>query len=258
MHSSIFEDNVLSIVVSKTVLLAKGKISLLDKDIVKFRNLLSNPEINAHNLLFDKLKKCFSSESYDGVVKGVRKSFTKINSTYRNYKSKIIHDIKDLFGSTEQESLSSCFANFYDDLNQATKEHLFNGKIAVFLNIAKHPNNDENKLIEDVARALFNLRMGDFTDDIMESFISELKFVKEQILKYNNDESNSSGKNEGFKISYTDKNGEDIIRQFSSSEYTQNGEYLYNSLTDLLSEFGESISADEKRQILFDILKELV
>ena len=71
-------------------------------------------------------------------------------------------------------------------------------------------------------------------------------------------ESNSFGKNDGFKISYTDKNGEDIVRQFSSSEYTQNGEYLYNSLTDLLSEFGESISADEKRQILFDILKELV
>jgi len=236
----------------------KGKISVLDKDVVKFRNLLSNPEINAHNLLFDKLKKCFSSESYDGVIKGVRKSFAKINSTYRNYKNKIINDIKDLFSSNEQESLSSCFANFYDDLNQATKEHLFNGKIAVFLNIAKHPNNDENKLIEDVARALFNLRMGDFTDDIMDSFISELSLVREQILIYNNDESNSSGKNDGFKISYTDKNGEDIIRQFSSSEYTQNGEYLYNSLTDLLSEFGESISADEKRQILFDILKELV
>ena len=33
---------------------------------------------------------------------------------------------------------------------------------------------------------------------------------------------------------------------------------LYNALTSDLEEFNESISSDEKRQILFKILKELI
>lgn len=234
-----------------------GNIFALDKEAIKFRNLLSNPEINAHGLLFDKLLKCFSTTSYDIVAKGIRKVFTLINETYRNQQKKIINEIKTLFDAASCERLSSCLANFYDNLSQHTKEHLFSGKTAVFLSIAKHPNNDETILLEDIARALFNLRMGDFTDDIMQSFIAELTNVKVQVLQYNS-QSSTFVKQGSFKISFTDKNGDDITRQFDSAEYTQNGEYLNNALTDLLFEFGDSVSADEKRQILFDILKDLV
>ena len=236
----------------------KGNISSLEKDVIKFRNLLANPEINAHSILFDKLLKCFSTNSFDIVIKGVRKAYLKLSSTYQHQQRRLISNVKKLFGVNEKESLSSSIANFYDDLSQQTREHLFSGKIAVFLNIAKHPHNDEYRLIEDVARAIFNLRMGDFTDDIMESFIPELETVKNQILQYNSDIKNNPNTVTGFRIAFTDKNGEDIVRQFDSAEYSQNGEYFYNALTDLLEEFGESISSDEKRQILFDILKELV
>ena len=35
-------------------------------------------------------------------------------------------------------------------------------------------------------------------------------------------------------------------------------EYFYNAVADNIAEFAESITSDEKRQILFEILKELV
>ena len=108
-------------------------LASLEKEAIKFRTLLSNPEINAHNLLFDKLPKCFSTTSYDIVVKGIRKVYSKISTTYQHQQLRLIDELKSVFGVQGNESLSSTIANFYDDLSQKTKEHLFSGKIAVFL-----------------------------------------------------------------------------------------------------------------------------
>ena len=61
-----------------------------------------------------------------------------------------------------------------------------------------------------------------------------------------------------YKITYFDENGQEITRQFDSTEETQTGKYLYNDITSVLSDFNEALSSDEKRQILFRILKELI
>lgn len=237
---------------------ADGKILSLDKSVIKFRTLLSNPEINAHEFLFDKLLKCFGVDSFDSAVVKIRDAYTQLNTSYRNQQKRIIKVIRSVFGAKNNESVTSCIANFYDDLKQSTKEHSFNGKIAVFLNIAKHPKNDETALVEDIARALYNLRMGDFTDDIMQSFETEIQRVKEQILEYNNQEQVDSLNVGSYKIIFTDANGEEIVRQFDRADRTESGEYFYNAVTDNIAEFAESITSDEKRQILFEILKELV
>lgn len=117
-------------------------------------------------------------------------------------------------------------------------------------------NNDETKLIEVVARILFNLRMSDFTDEIMNTFIEELKSVKDAILQYDSDKRRAN--TASYKIVFRDDNGQEITRQFDSAENTTEGDMLYNALTSDLEEFNESISSDEKRQILFKILKELI
>ena len=98
--------------------------------------------------------------------------------------------------------------------------------------------------------------MSDFTDEIMNSFIDELKLLRQSILKYDSDaiKSNSSS----YKIIFKDENGQEITRQFDVAEDTEEGSMLYNTLTSDLDEFNESISSDEKRQILFKILKELI
>ena len=237
---------------------SSGKIIALDKSVIKFRNLLSNPEINSHEFLFDKLLKCFDAKDFAFVTARVRDAYEKLNTTYRNQQKRIIEVLRNVFNAKENESVTSCVANFYDDLKQSTKEHSFNGKIAVFLNIAKHPKNDETALVEDIARALYNLRMGDFTDDIMQSFEAEIQRVKEQIIEYDAKEQSGILGESSYKIVFTDANGEEIVRQFDRTDRTENGEYFYNAVTDNITEFAESISADEKRQILFEILKELV
>lgn len=231
-------------------------IAPLDSGSIKFREILSHPEINAYDFLFNNLLSIYDTDEYASTIKLLRQSVKKISSSYSNIHHKFIKQTKELFNGNQNEGLSSILENFYDDLKQTTKEHLFNGKVGLFLETIRHPNNNENKTIEAIARIIFNLRMSDFTDEIMSSFVEELSTVKDTIIRYNSSASTSSLS--GYKITYFDENGQEITRQFDSTEETQTGKYLYNDITSVLSDFNEALSSDEKRQILFRILKELI
>lgn len=233
-----------------------GSICALDQFSIKFKNALSNSDINAYDFLFRQIKAMCGASQYTEITQLLRTSYRRINETYLNIHRKLIKEARELFNGSAEESLSSVMENFYDDLKQKTKEHSFNGKVNLFLDLVRHPNNDENKLIEAIARILFNLRMSDFTDEIMGSFMGELRAVREAIVNY--DHNTEKVNTTGYKIVYRDEDGREITRQFDSAEETDEGDMLYNTLTSDLDDFNESISSDEKRQILFRILKELM
>jgi hypothetical protein len=245
-------------VTTKIVCEDNGAISSMDTSALKYRNALSNSEINAHEFLFKQLPNIFGATTLSDTLVRVRIAHQKITTTYRNLHIKFINEIKILFGAKEEESLTSTIANFYDDLKSTTKEHLFSGKIGMFLDIAKHPNNDAFKLIEAIARALFNLRMGDFNDEIMNCFMDGVKSVREDILAYNSGSDSINSTFGSFKIVFSDESGNETTRQFDATQDSQEGQLLYNDLTSAIEEYGEAISSEEKRQILFRILKELV
>jgi predicted transcriptional regulator len=62
----------------------------------------------------------------------------------------------------------------------------------------------------------------------------------------------------GYKISFLDVDGQEITRQFDSVTESQQAKYLYNDLMSTIkNEYGDSLSTDEKRQVLFNVLKNL-
>lgn len=235
-----------------------GEVLPMDTSTLKFRNSMSNSEINAHEFLFKQLPSIFNTTTLSNTLISVRSAYQKVSTNYENLHIKFINEIKILFGAKKGESLTSTIANFYDDLKPVTKEHLFGGKIGMFLDIAKLPNNDEFKLIETIGRALFNLRMGDFNDDTMNDFISGVKCVREDILSYNSGANSQTTTLGNFKIMFADEQGNMITKQFDAAQNSKEGQFLYNDLTTAIEEYGEAITVEEKRQILFKILKELV
>ena len=199
-------------VVTKQVYSEDGEICPLDKASIRFRNALNSPELNAHEFLFERLPKIYESEDYDALIKSLRHSFRCINDAYNNIHIKLINDLKGVLGNSKPDSLPSLMENFYDDLKTTTKEHSFSGKVSMFLDVAKHPNNDEYKLVELIARAIFNLRMSDFTDEIMNCYISEVDAVIKEIRKYDEQLANSGKPQGGYKIIFTDENGQEVTK----------------------------------------------
>ena len=60
-----------------------------------------------------------------------------------------------------------------------------------------------------------------------------------------------------YQISFTDDSGEIVTKRFERVENTGKGKLLHNQVTAALDSMGRSISTQEKRQILMEILKNL-
>ena len=60
-----------------------------------------------------------------------------------------------------------------------------------------------------------------------------------------------------YQISFTDDNGEMVTKRFDHVENTGKGKLLHNQVTAALDSMGRSISTQEKRQVLMEILKTL-
>ena len=235
-----------------------GELLELSKPIIKFRNLLSNPELNAHELIFEKLPKCFGTDDYDQIVANVRKAYQTIGRNLYYYEKMLIMKVRTIFNGKDAKSLPSILSDYYDGLKARTKEHAFSGKESMFLSVIKHPNNDELKLIEDIAKATLNLRIADFTDEIMGLFEGTIQSVKKQIDSYDADQRNNARTASGYKLVYTDEDGNEVVRQFDMVNSSARVKMMYNDLTSQIEEYGQAVSVEEKRQVLFNILKELV
>lgn len=244
-------------ITTKKFCASDGSMGDLDRATLRFRNALNSSDINPHEFLFVHLPRIFETDDYDESIKILRNSYRYINDTYRNMHVKLAGDVKALLKAAKSDRLASVLADFYDNLKETTKEHSFSGKISAFLDIARQPNNDEYKLVEMIARAIFNLRMSDFTDEIMEHYVQDLDSVIEEVKKYDAQLNNTKAALKGYKIIYTDDQGIEVTKQFDATEYTDRGQLLYNDITTALDDFGEAVSSDEKRQILFRILKEI-
>lgn len=62
---------------------------------------------------------------------------------------------------------------------------------------------------------------------------------------------------DSYQISFIDDKGMSITKRFERIEETKRGKLLYNAITADLDSMGHSISEQEKRQILMEILKKL-
>ena len=59
------------------------------------------------------------------------------------------------------------------------------------------------------------------------------------------------------KLVFTDSEGNEVTRIIENTEYSNRAKLLYNDISAAVAEMGESISEQEKRQVLMDILKKL-
>ena len=63
--------------------------------------------------------------------------------------------------------------------------------------------------------------------------------------------------NQTVQIIITDESGNDKVRSFEKTEYSDRANLLYQDITAAIDEMGQSITEQEKRQVLIDILTKL-
>ena len=102
------------------------------------------------------------------------------------------------------------------------------------------------------------LRIEDWDSNTVESFITTVnrykKTASEFVSQNINEETNNTS---SYQLTFVDEAGSTVTKRFDKVESSGRGKLLYNQIIASLDAMGHSISEQEKRQILMEVLKKL-
>ena len=171
----------------------------------------------------------------------------------------LVSDIKYIFalnGNTKG-SLTSIIQDWYGELKETTIQHLFIHNENKILELMHSITNDEKAFVQRIAKAVTSLRIEDWNEKIIVTFIDDLKTFKQTVEEYNNQDSQYTETTDTYKLITMTSDGQEIVKSFNRSEYSDRAKLLYNDILNSIDEMGQSITEQEKRQILFEILEKL-
>jgi len=137
--------------------------------------------------------------------------------------------------------------------------HLFSDNENKLLALFKSITPDSKKFIEDVARNTIGLRIDDWDQMSIETFVASIKKLKDTVETFNNDISRIQDANKAsYKITVIDEDGSESYKTFDRTEYNEKAKLLYNDAEAMLEEYGQALSNNEKRQVFIDIIQKLL
>ena len=156
-------------------------------------------------------------------------------------------------------SLSSVIRDWCESLDPTVFEQLFTDGTEKCLGLFKSITNDDDLTISRLAKLATDLRIEDWDEKVSELFIKNVKGYKETAEAHHSETKDvmDSQNTSTYQITFLDDNGTAVTKRFNRVEETKKGKFLNNQITAALDSMGRSISDQEKRQILVEVLKTL-
>ncbi len=227
----------------------------------KFVNSLKQLDINPREYLFEKVFALFGFKEFSAdVVDNITQTKKEYDGAIASLNKALVADVKIIFTPKGQEvrgSLTSIIQDWYSSLKVTTIQHLFANSENQILDLMKTITNDEITFIQRLAKAVTALRVEDWNERTIGTFIKDLIIFKETIEEYDSQTIDETSAADSYKLITTDSDGREVVKTFKKSEYSTRAKLLYNEITNSIDEMGQSITEQEKRQILIEILEKL-
>ena len=226
---------------------------------IKFLNTLKQPSINAREYLFEKLFDIYGYKDFTiNIVDNIKQAKELFDGAKSELIKTLIGDIKDIFSVKNGATLSSVIKDWYEKLKPTTVNHLFSDNEEKVLQLMASINNDEKTFIERLAKSITGLRLNDWDTNNIAEFLAYLEKFKKTVTEFDrNTKQKTAGNSDMYKLTFVDKSGREVIKTFERSEYSDRAKLLFNAITTELEEMGQSISEQEKRQVLMEILEKM-
>ena len=111
---------------------------------------------------------------------------------------------------------------------------------------------NDTEIIQEMSYILLGLYIEDWEDNTKSIFIEKLQEILDEVdnISKKNDTTNKT-------IEIRDEN--EVIKKFiDGNEITQIGKTLQNNVEDVLEEYGNSVSENEKIKILLSVMKKYI
>lgn len=237
----------------------------VDKRYITFTRLLKQ-SIGGHELLFKKLPNAFgyAESSNLRLAENIAEAKDYYDNVLIELKQTLIQKVKEIFAVSKNQSimmkssLYSVITDWCESLDSKAFEQLFPDGTEKCLDLFKTITNDEETFISKLAKTVTDLRLEDWDDSTYSRFIKNLKQYKVTAEAFHAEEiSSEENSTNAYQITFVDEDGQSVIKRFDRIEYSKRGELLFNAITADLDSMGHSISEQEKRQILMEVLRRL-
>lgn len=233
--------------------------SAIQPERIKFINSLKQQTVNSRQFLFDTIPNIFEQNKITTALSdAIEKSKNKYDNAKNYLLTFVINTLKAAFKCSENASLSTGLQEWYHSLKVQTTQHLFTNNENAILSLIVSAGNDEHAFAERIGKALCGLRLDDWNNRIAESFVVKLAdFIKtiEDYDKENHDQHQPGSRS--YTITFTNDDGTEKVRSFEKVEYSKWANLLYHDITGAIEDIGQSVTEQEKRQVLMDILSKL-
>ncbi|MDK2584454.1 hypothetical protein QOZ83_01160 [Romboutsia sedimentorum] len=231
---------------TKKVYLGNKKSKKLPKDIVIFKNKLRILNENSIRFLFEDMVGIFEVGSYEKLIQKISEAKENIDKYKENLYKCVSCDVKKIFEINQNASLNN---GLYQWIEGVEKSVAFkNGFIGGFINFIENNKelNDSNTYLDKLSNYVLGLHVADWNDETPNIFIDKINDLKEDIYNFSTEIKSSYTNNNSIEIAIT----EEIDLGVRAS-------MLLDDLKDTLEDYGSSVTEDEKRSILIELLKEI-
>lgn len=223
----------------------------IDERYIKVKNELLRPDINNNEFVYRKLLEIFETDNYEIIYKNISDMKGIFENFIKNYSNLLIEKTKDVFDKSFNGSLNSLLKEWFIDNELNNSPMIYDVKTKEFINYVKNLTTyDENEIIEKISKIVTGLYIEDWQPNQIQNYEEELSRI---INSINNKDLNTY--NDSNKIMLV--SGTKTIEKYLSSEddVSAIGNTMKNNIEEVINEYGESLSEQEKINVLVGIIK---
>lgn len=226
---------------------------------------LLRQNISGYELLFVKIPEVLGFQNFNaGAADTVVAAKNCYDSLLEQLKELLIKQTKAMLvlegmeAKLDRMSLPSVAAEWLEHLDSHISEQMFPDGTEKILSLFKNPINDEDIFIARMAKLCTDLRIEDWAGDTIAKYYAALGAHKATAEGFHSDiEERGTAATNNYEITFVDESGVSTTKRFDRVEYSQRGKLLMNQVKSAVDSMGRSISDQEKRQVLMEVLKQL-
>lgn len=223
----------------------------ITEEQIKIKSALLKPDINNNEFLFITIPKIFSVEDFNSASKMIEQMKKSFDEYVSKYIEKLIIKTKDLINPNYKGSLSTLLMEWNKSLDCSIKNNIYDVRTKNLINLLEKLNtHDEYEVIELLSKIFTSF----YVEDWQSNQIDEYSFnFKETIEKL---------KNVNISFDSVQKivliNGNETVERniTSQNNISALGKTMKNNIEEIIEEYGNSLSEEEKVNILLNIMRE--
>ena len=222
------------------------------KEYIDVKNELLKPDINNNEFIYKNLIDIFKTTNLDEICNNISTMKKFFDHFMDDYSELLIEKTKKMFNSKFKGGLNSLLKEWFSNNKLDNSPMVYDLKTKQLIDYIKDlTTHDEKDIIEGISRIITGFYIEDWSPSEIQNYETGLEMIIDRIKDIDNITPNESNK---ITLIYGDETVEKYIN--SEDKISAIGNTMKNNIEEIINEYGESLSEQEKISILIDIVRQ--